>query len=91
MWNRQVVVGVFFQLFLAILIHNADNAHNHWQDYEEDYENHDPNDVACKEYFAYKVNDIIFLCVEISYMEKVKDSGELVREKEKHILVMMVK
>lgn len=58
----QNIVGVFFQLLLAILINNADNAHNHWQDHEQNYKNYDPDDVTGEEDLAYKFSLVSISC-----------------------------
>lgn len=62
MWERQDVVGVLLKLLLAILIDNADNAHYHWQDYEQDYKDYYPDDVSGKEDLAYKFSLVSISC-----------------------------
>lgn len=54
MWDWQLVIWIFLELLFAILIDNADDAHNHRQDYKHNDENYDPNDVTGKEDLAYK-------------------------------------
>lgn len=63
MWERQNVIWIFLELLFAVLIDNADDTHNHRQDYEQNDEDYDPNDVTGKEDLAYK-----FLYVSIAKM-----------------------
>lgn len=62
MGEGEDIVGVLFQLFLAILVYNADNAHNHWQDHEQNYKNYNPDDVTGEEDLAYKFSFVSISC-----------------------------
>lgn len=59
MWEWQDVVGILLNLFFAVLIDNAHNAHDHWQDNDQNDKNNDPYDVAREEDLAYN-----FLCLK---------------------------
>lgn len=62
----QNISWILIKLLLAVLIDNADNAHNHRQDYKQNDENYDPNDVTGKEDLAYK----FFTCFSAKYFEQ---------------------
>lgn len=68
MWERQNVVWILLQLLFAVLINNADNAHNHWHNKEQDDEDDDPNDVTRKEDLAY---NLLWNCFKVIIKAKI--------------------